>query len=673
MSLQVSVIIPVYNTAGYVREALRSVRAQSIEPDAVEIIAVDDGSTDGSGEILAEFAAEDPRMTVITQENSGTPGGARNPAIESARGEYVFFLDADDLLTPDALRGLVETAEAEGSDVVLGKIGSLDGRHAPASMFKRTVLDADLLEDNVFNTLGPTKLIRRSLIERLGLRFPTDQKVGEDQPFMAAAYLAADKISVLADQDYYLIRHRDDGTNMTLGGQPADAHLKTAIRLAHTIEEHTEPGERRDALMRRPFGWSMRRVLDGRWSRLERTEQEGLADRFRAEIGHLYTTGVRDRVLNQVRVALDLLSRQDLDGLQAYTEHLAAKGPVMTTFEDGEFVWSLPPELSAIVPARDRVMKAPKISVRLEDVRIEGREVSVSATVRIPDFVGAPDSLGLRARQRDGAEAIDLGDLRTDLAPEARSFAVSGVLAAPPRGIWDLKVVIGFGDTETELRLGADRARALAPEGVSNLGDDPRPADRMIAYYTQGPGNLSIDAGGVLHRNLAGARAIGLGLDENHRAQLLVQLSSPPRPEDEFFAAFDAAHDRGARELLPAVPLGERLVGLRLPASPDLIGAEMTFSAVLGGASVPLPAPDAQTWPARAAGFGLEATESGTLVVTTPSARAAGARSAASGIAATARRAGDGPRGRAASRVKELPIVGPLAVRAVRAMRERRS
>lgn len=150
------------------------------------------------------------------------------------------------------------------SDVVLGKLGSLDERHAPASMFKRTVADADLFEDSIFNTLRPSKPIRRSLIDDLELRFPTDQKVGEDQPFMAAAYLNARKVSVLADRDYYMIRRRDDGTNMTSIGQSVEDHLRTAVRLARTIERYTEPGERRDVLLRRPFHWTMGRVLDGR-------------------------------------------------------------------------------------------------------------------------------------------------------------------------------------------------------------------------------------------------------------------------------------------------------------------------------------------------------------------------------------------------------------------------
>ncbi|QNN82170.1 glycosyltransferase family 2 protein [Brachybacterium sp. Z12] len=85
MALYVSVIIPVYNSEHYVRDAIRSVQEQSLDPDLLEILVVDDGSTDGSGALLHEIAASDPRVTVISQENSGTPGGGRNPAIGRAR------------------------------------------------------------------------------------------------------------------------------------------------------------------------------------------------------------------------------------------------------------------------------------------------------------------------------------------------------------------------------------------------------------------------------------------------------------------------------------------------------------------------------------------------------------------------------------------------------------
>src|SRR5690625_2718921 len=149
---------------------------------------------------------------------------------------------------------MVDVAIAEDSDVVLGKISSTDRRRVPTSMFKRTILDAHLVNDRVFNTLGSTKLIRRDIIDRLHLRFPTDQTVGEDEPFMAAAYLNARKISVLADMDYYIVQYRSDGANMTLAKQGSAAHAKTALRVASVIEQYTEPGDFRDALLKRSFG-----------------------------------------------------------------------------------------------------------------------------------------------------------------------------------------------------------------------------------------------------------------------------------------------------------------------------------------------------------------------------------------------------------------------------------
>lgn len=96
-TLLVSVIVPVYNAEKYLRECLDSVVDQSLRE--IEIICVDDGSTDASPAILAEYAARDPRVRVITQENRYA-GAARNAAIRAARGEFVAFLDPDDLL-PD--------------------------------------------------------------------------------------------------------------------------------------------------------------------------------------------------------------------------------------------------------------------------------------------------------------------------------------------------------------------------------------------------------------------------------------------------------------------------------------------------------------------------------------------------------------------------------------------
>ncbi|WP_114853526.1 glycosyltransferase family 2 protein [Brachybacterium sp. YJGR34] len=668
MTPQVTVIVPVYNSVNYVRESINSAREQTIAPEEVEILAVDDGSTDGSDAVLAELAAQDPRITVLTQENSGTPGGARNPAIDRATGEFLFFLDSDDVLTPDALRSMVTTAQQEGSDVVLGKLASMDGRKAPSSMFTRTVLDADVVRDKIFNTLGPTKLIRRELVERLGVRFPTDQKVGEDQPFIAAVYLSARKISVLADKDYYLIRHRAEGDNMTLSPRSAADYVRTASRCALAIETYTEPGEKRELLLRRPFGWSMKSALSPRWRKLDRPAQERAAQEFRETIGHLYTPTLRALLAEQTRLQLDLLRAGDLDGLDAYIAYAAQNPDRRIVWSGGAFRLGLPPELAAGIPEELREVSAPRMTTRLEDLRIEGGQLQVGASVRIPELDGTPEGLGIRARLRSSELVQDLEVTAEDLTAPATLTARTGDLR---KGVWDLFTVVRFGEVETELRLGADRVGTLAPDGVSNLAEDPAAGDRLIAYFTQGPGNLSVDRGGMLKRHLVGAACLGLTLDENGRALMLVQTTRPPAAGDEYFCRLTGAVEHGGRQLLPSLRLGDRLLGLRLPVTAQMIGATVEVSSVLGGVRAPLPAAGSEHWPARAAGFGLVADDAGVLTVTAPSARPAErevdwftpTRSLRTRVVGS----------RTVAAVRSAPLLGPVLERAVRRLRRDRS
>lgn len=100
----ISVIVPAYNVEGFIREALASVAAQSYAD--WECIVIDDGSTDGTLAVAEEFAAADPRFRLISHENRGP--GARNTGLDNARGEWICFLDADDMLLPHALRCLID-------------------------------------------------------------------------------------------------------------------------------------------------------------------------------------------------------------------------------------------------------------------------------------------------------------------------------------------------------------------------------------------------------------------------------------------------------------------------------------------------------------------------------------------------------------------------------------
>lgn len=113
-----SVVIPVYNIRDYVERCVRSVLAQPDVP--LEVLIVDDGSTDDSGAVCDALAAEDSRVTVIHKPNGGL-SDARNYGLCHAQGEYILFMDGDDWLAENVCPGLLQMALQDRADVVIGK------------------------------------------------------------------------------------------------------------------------------------------------------------------------------------------------------------------------------------------------------------------------------------------------------------------------------------------------------------------------------------------------------------------------------------------------------------------------------------------------------------------------------------------------------------------------
>ncbi|MER5215881.1 glycosyltransferase family 2 protein [Streptomyces sp. NPDC002838] len=248
----VTVIIGAYEAMPYLVECLASVEAQTIDPKRIEVLAVDDGSTDGTGEYLEEFAARAAMpVTVIRQENSGGPSGPRNVGLGKAAGRYVFFLDADDRLGPEALQRMVAMADEHGTDVVLGKVEGVN-RSAPKSMWGKTVGRTDVFSSNIKFTLSAQKLFRRELLDRHGMRFDESLFTGEDALFTMEAYLRADGVSVVADHTCYYLVGRDDGKHVTKSGSYA-LRFDSARALMKLIADMLPAGPKRDVLMVRPF------------------------------------------------------------------------------------------------------------------------------------------------------------------------------------------------------------------------------------------------------------------------------------------------------------------------------------------------------------------------------------------------------------------------------------
>ena len=237
MSSSVSLILPVFNSATTLPGTLSSIATEfDLHPEINwHVIAVDDGSTDDSVKILQEWNAKLP-ITVKTLPHSGSPAGPRNYGIETATSDYVFFLDADDVLLSGGLSSAVSYANEHNSDVVLVKLKSLDGRGVPRGMFTGNQPKVTLSESRIYWALNPMKLVKRELLASNQIRFATDLEVGEDQPFSAMCYLHADNIAVLSEPPTVGIRYTTSGSNMTLRVKPAKAYFALLERMAAILD-----------------------------------------------------------------------------------------------------------------------------------------------------------------------------------------------------------------------------------------------------------------------------------------------------------------------------------------------------------------------------------------------------------------------------------------------------
>lgn len=220
---KVSVIIPLYNTEAYVGEALRSIQTQTLRE--TEILVVDDGSTDRSTAVVETLAAADGRIRLLRQANAGQ-SAARNAALDIARGEFIYFMDSDDLLDADALAACYEKCTSEHLDFVFfdgvsfGDAASdapwFDYHRAGAfedRVYRGTEVLVRQLSSGRYRCSVCLNLIRRSLIEDARLRFHAGI-IHEDELFTALLYLEARRVGRI-DREFFRRRVRGCSTMTT--------------------------------------------------------------------------------------------------------------------------------------------------------------------------------------------------------------------------------------------------------------------------------------------------------------------------------------------------------------------------------------------------------------------------------------------------------------------------
>lgn len=231
----VSIIIPVYNSEKWLAACLQSALDQSVAD--IEVIAVDDGSTDGSLDMLRAFAARDPRLKILVNERNCGQAATRNRGLDVSTGRWLAFLDNDDLLAPDFCKILLAAAEASGADIIKGRarIIELDGRvHETPRQWHEDIMRKSPL---CFNDTWWTAIYRAEKI-RGKIRLHDDAILGEDLIFLVETISLPLTVACVDDIIYTQILHENSGGQYR--NRPLEkiaACIDAGARILHILNE----------------------------------------------------------------------------------------------------------------------------------------------------------------------------------------------------------------------------------------------------------------------------------------------------------------------------------------------------------------------------------------------------------------------------------------------------
>lgn len=243
MQPALSIIIPVFEAGEYLRPCLDSVLNQSFSD--FELILVNDGSTDSSGDVCDEYARLDDRVKVLHQENKGQ-SAARNRGVDSSSGEYVGFVDNDDLVSPGMFELLVKNARVAHADISACSFIQQDerGDKQPAlhdyekHIFSNSEGMKELLCREKLDIYVWTKVYRKNFLDHHKIRFEVGRN-DEDMLFNYLAFTFSEK-SIFENSPLYTYTHRVDSASRTLPKKDLDRYLSGTWYRVNRIEAETK-------------------------------------------------------------------------------------------------------------------------------------------------------------------------------------------------------------------------------------------------------------------------------------------------------------------------------------------------------------------------------------------------------------------------------------------------
>ncbi|WP_443033395.1 glycosyltransferase family 2 protein [Streptomyces sp. ACA25] len=531
----VTVILPVYNSMPYLTECLTSIASQSLGEKRIEVVAINDASTDESGDELDRYAVLHPGVRVIHRsQGSGGPSVPRNQGLDVARGRYIFFADADDILGVEALERLVRMADSHDSDVVLGKMIGW-GRGVSVKAFRHAT-QADLFTSEVNRSLGPQKLFRRQLIEKEGLRFREDVWFGEDQIFSTSAYLAASGISVVGDYDCYYLRHRDDGGNITLRRKSVDELVGHTEICMEIIDNRVSSVYGRNRMIARHFRAMLDRSLRPALAHTDRDYQDQVWDRCLAMYHKFWHKDMLPEVTALHVVLLHCLSNSLKKQARLLAQDRTRVERSADLVENGRVYRCFPFFRDPALRIPDSVFEVTgrlKARASLEDARWSGDNLVLTGYGYI-DRVDTRDvrtTLVMRERSsgrqvsqptqalpspdvtvKNGKGRWDYGFAGWKAKIDLASMGTGGPLS---QGVWDAYLLISAQGVVKERRLPCPKVAAsiTMPSG-RKLRVGNAEAVAVVPYETKS-GRFSVDIGGTLRPIVPGGHVTSVSWHGN--------------------------------------------------------------------------------------------------------------------------------------------------------------
>lgn len=219
--MKVSVVVPIHNVGAYLNHCLDSLLCQTYQD--LEIIGVDDKSTDNSADIFASYLFDRRFKLIVNYENQGLPS-ARNLGILNASGEYLYFVDSDDWVAPDAIESLLKVSVRDKVDIVIGGVAKyfdVDGRletpenHGKVMAEERIGVDINTAPVLFNSVTSWNKLIRSDFIKEQGLIFKSTPRRYEDM-LTYKWYLSGAKVSNISKVTYFYRQRKSEGSNVSI-------------------------------------------------------------------------------------------------------------------------------------------------------------------------------------------------------------------------------------------------------------------------------------------------------------------------------------------------------------------------------------------------------------------------------------------------------------------------